>query len=293
MTDRAIPWRARLAAAVLDVSPDWGASAASKALGAAARARLPRPLGRAFVSAYCKFFEVDLADVDPRAIREGWDSFNAFFTRRLVPGARPVDTRADVMVAPCDGLVRGAVPIERHTEVVAKGHAYTIGELIADDALADSLVGGLATTIYLHPRDYHRVHVPCDGEIQRVVAVPGRLLPVTAAALERVPRLFALNERLVHVLDTAAGPLVVVMIAAFGVGHMSCAYRHLDPHPREIQRIECDPPVRLRKGDELGVFHLGSTVVLLTRPGVRPLVPTEEPTVVRMGQPLLQRGDLA
>ena len=287
MTDRAIPWRARLAAAVLDVSPDWGASAASKALGAAARARLPRPLGRAFVSAYCKFFEVDLADVDPRAIREGWDSFNAFFTRRLVPGARPVDTRADVMVAPCDGLVRGAVPIERHTEVVAKGHAYTIGELIADDDLADSLVGGLATTIYLHPRDYHRVHVPCEGEVQRVVAVPGRLLPVTAAALERVPRLFALNERLVHVLDTAAGPLVVVMIAAFGVGHMSCAYRQVAVHPRQIQRTVCTPPVRLRKGDELGVFHLGSTVVLLTRPGIE-LSDLDLPISVRMGEALLE-----
>jgi phosphatidylserine decarboxylase len=293
MPEREIPWRARLAAAVLDVSPDWGASAASKALGAAARFRLPRRLSRAFVKAYCRYFDVDLTDVDPRAHAEGYDSFNAFFTRRLVPGARPVDVRDDVLVAPCDGLVRGVVAVERETAVIAKGHAYTLGELLADEALADQFVGGLAATIYLHPRDYHRVHVPCDAEVQRVVAVPGRLLPVTAAALERAPRLFALNERLIHVLETPAGTVAVVMIAAFGVGHMSCAYRHVDPHPREIQRVDCDPPVRLRKGDELGVFHLGSTVVLLTRPGARPLVSAEAPTVVRMGQPLLQRGERA
>jgi phosphatidylserine decarboxylase len=293
MPEREIPWRARLAAAVLDVSPDWGASAASKALGAAARFRLPRPLSRAFVTAYCRYFDVDLTDVDPRSLADGYDSFNAFFTRRLVPGARPVDARDDVLVAPCDGLVRGVVAVERETAVVAKGHAYTLGELLADEALADEFVGGLAATIYLHPRDYHRVHTPCDAEVQRVVAVPGRLLPVTAAALERAPRLFALNERLIHVLETPAGTVAVVMIAAFGVGHMSCAYRHVDPHPREIQRVDCDPPVRLRKADELGVFHLGSTVVLLTRPGARPLVPAEAPTVVRMGQPLLQRGERA
>ncbi|PCC66671.1 phosphatidylserine decarboxylase [Nannocystis exedens] len=293
MSDREIPWRARLAAAVLDVSPDWGASAASKALGAAARARLPRPLSRAFVSAYVRFFGVDLEDVDPRSMEDGYDSFNAFFTRRLRPGARPVDARRDVLSAPCDGLLRGIAPVERDTAVVAKGHQYTLGELLADEALAESFLGGLATTIYLHPRDYHRVHTPCDGTAQRVVAVPGRLLPVTAAALERAPRLFALNERLIHVLDTPFGAIAVVMIAAFGVGHMSCAYRHIEPHPREIQRVDCDPPVRLRKGDELGVFHLGSTVVVLTQAGVRPLAPTDEPTAVRMGQPLLQRGDVA
>jgi phosphatidylserine decarboxylase len=293
MPDREIPWRARLAAAVLDVSPDWGASAASKALGAAARARLPRPLSRAFVSAYVRYFGVDLEDIDPRSLDDGYDSFNAFFTRRLRPGARPVDPRHEVLSAPCDGLLRGIVPIERGTGVVAKGHAYTLGELLADDGLAEQFVGGRATTIYLHPRDYHRVHAPCDATAQRVIAVPGRLLPVTAAALERSPRLFARNERLIHVLDTPFGVLAVVMIAAFGVGHMSCAYRHVEPHPREVQRVDCVPPAALRKGDELGVFHLGSTVVVLTRPGVQPLVSADEPAVVRMGQPLMKRGDIA
>ncbi|HEY8376387.1 MAG TPA: archaetidylserine decarboxylase [Nannocystis sp.] len=254
---------------------------------------MPRPLSRAVVSAYVRYFGVDLADVDEQAHSAGYDSFNAFFTRRLRPGARTIDPRREILIAPCDGLLRGVVPIERDTGITAKGHAYTIGELLADDALAEQFLGGYAATIYLHPRDYHRVHVPCDATALRVVAVPGRLLPVTAAALERSPRLFAINERLVHVLDTPFGALAVVMIAAFGVGHMSCAYRHVDPHPRRIQRVDCEPPVQLRKGDELGVFHLGSTVVVLSRPGLQPLVPADEPIAVRMGQPLFKRGDVA
>lgn len=268
-------------------SPDWGASAASKALGAAARARLPRRLSQAVVSAYVRYFDVDLQDVDDARLDDGFTSFNAFFTRRLRDGARPIAEGVNTVIAPSDGLLRSSDRIERGTSITAKGHAYSIGELLADEAAAEPYVGGLATTIYLHPRDYHRVHCPCDAEVRSVTAVPGRLLPVTAAAMEREPRLFARNERLIHHLDTPLGAMAVVMVAAFGVGHMSCAYRQVAVHPRQIQRVSCDPPVRLRKGDELGVFHLGSTVVLLTRPGVE-LGELDLPTSVRMGEALLE-----
>jgi len=272
---------------VIASSPDWGASAASKALGAAARARLPRRLSQAVVSAYVRYFDVDLHDVDDARLDDGFASFNAFFTRRLRDGARPVAEGEHTVVAPSDGLLRSSDRIERGSTIAAKGHAYSIGELLADEAEAEAYVGGLATTIYLHPRDYHRVHCPCDAEVRRVTAVPGRLLPVTAAAMEREPRLFARNERLIHHLDTPLGAMAVVMVAAFGVGHMSCAYRQVAVHPRQVQRSVCDPPVRLRKGDELGVFHLGSTVVLLTQPGVQPTA-LELPTSVRMGQALFE-----
>jgi phosphatidylserine decarboxylase len=285
MPDRAIPWRARLAAAVLDLSPDWGASAASKAIGAAARVRLPARLSQAMVSAYVRYFDVDLQDVEPPT--PGYRSFNAFFTRPLRPGARPVDSQPDAVVSPSDGLLRSIDPVEQGTTICAKGHAYTIGELLADEDAADAFIGGHATTVYLHPRDYHRVHSPCDGRVRGVTLVPGRLLPVTAASLARVPRLFAVNERLVHLLDTAAGPVAVVMIAAFGVGHMSCAYHPVDAHPHAVQQIALDPPADLRKGEELGTFHLGSTVVLLTPRGVHPAAPAT-PTSVRMGQVLLR-----
>lgn len=288
MGSRAEPWRARVAAAVIDASPDYAATLISKAMGAAARMRLPPKLGRAAIGAYIRYFGVNPHDIDPLALEDGFESFDAFFTRPLRRGARSIDRSARTLVSPCDGELREVVPIERiDTEVVAKGQRFTVGELIADEALAQKFVGGQAATIYLHPRDYHRVHAPCDALAWRVSLVPGRLLPVTAAAVARVPRLFALNERMVHVLETGHGHVAVVMVAAFGVGHMTCAYHRFSPHPRELQVHACDPPARLRKGDEIGVFHLGSTVIVVTEPGMELLEP-HMPTPLLLGQPLLE-----
>jgi phosphatidylserine decarboxylase len=239
------------------------------------------------VTAYTRFFGVNVRDIDPLMLEDGFESFNAFFTRPLRRGARSIDRRPVTVVSPCDGELREATVIERTTEVVAKGQHYSVGELLADDALAEQFVGGWALTIYLHPRDYHRVHCPADALARRVTLVPGRLLPVTVASLAREPRVFAVNERMVHVLETGYGTMAVVMVAAFGVGHMSCAYHRFDPHPRELQVVACDPPARLRKGDELGVFHLGSTVILLTQPGVE-LCEERIPGPVLLGQPLLE-----
>ena len=241
------------------------------------------------VSAYVRYFNVDLRDVDEDSLGAGYASFNAFFTRQLRAGARPVAEEVAV-VAPSDGLLRSVDRIERGTTIAAKGHAYTIGELLADEAEAERYVGGDATTIYLHPRDYHRVHCPCDAVARLVTTVPGRLLPVTDAAMAREPMLFARNERLVHHLETRHGAMAVVMVAAFGVGHMSCAYRQVPVHPRQIRRVLCEPGIPLKMGDELGVFHLGSTVVMLTQRGLRPILP-DLPISVRMGQGLFEGSD--
>ena len=287
MKDRGIPWRARLAAALVDVSPQWGVMAACKAVGAAARVKIPRAVTKPAIAAYVRYFDVDLGDVDRGAHDAGYDSFDAFFTRRLRRGARTIDRSTAAIVSPCDGLLREVAEIREGLTIDAKGHALSLGELLADEDLAGRFEGGCAATIYLHPRDYHRVHAPCDALAEEVVLVPGRLLPVTDAALDRVPTLFTLNERLIHVLDTIHGAMAVVMIAAFGVGHMSCAYRHLAPHPSAVQRVVCDPQPRLRKGDELGIFHLGSTVVLVTERGTRPIVESV-PSKVRLGQAILQ-----
>jgi phosphatidylserine decarboxylase len=287
MRSRGIPLRARMAAALVHASPDWSALLASRLMGYAARLRLPPPLGRAAITAYTRFFGVNVRDIDPLMLEEGFESFNAFFTRPLRRGARSIDRRPVTVVSPCDGELREATVIERTTEVVAKGQSYSIGELLADDALAEQFVGGWALTIYLHPRDYHRVHCPTDALARRVTLIPGRLLPVTVASIAREPRVFAVNERMVHVLETGHGTMAVVMVAAFGVGHMSCAYHRFEPHPRELQLVTCEPPARLRKGDELGVFHLGSTVIVLTEPGVE-LSEDRIPTTVLLGQPLLE-----
>jgi phosphatidylserine decarboxylase len=288
MGNRVDPWRARVAAAVIDASPDYAATLVSRAMGLAARMRLPPKMGRVAIGAYMRYFGVNDRDIDPLALEDGFESFDAFFTRPMRKGARSIDRSARTLVSPCDGELRESTPIERaDTLVVAKGQEFTIGELLADEELAERFVGGIATTIYLHPRDYHRVHAPCDALAQRVSLVPGRLLPVTAASVARVPRLFALNERMVHVFETGHGHVAVVMVAAFGVGHMTCSYHRFVPHPRELQVHRCDPPARLRKGDEIGVFHLGSTVIVLTEPGVH-ATETDIPLSLRLGQVLLE-----
>ena len=282
-----IPLRSRVAAALVHATPDWSATLASRLMGAAARLPLPPQVGRAAVRAYARYFNVNLLDVDPIQLEEGFSSFNDFFTRPLRRGARSIDRGSTTVVSPCDGYLREVVPIEAGTEVTAKGHAFSIAELIADPGLAQQFVGGVAATLYLHPRDYHRVHCPCDAIVKRVTLVPGRLLPVTEASARRDPRLFAVNERMIHVLETGFGPMVVVMVAAFGVGNMSCSYKRFVAHPRELQVHELEHPVRLRKGDELGIFHLGSTVIVVGGPGLYASEPPA-PTAVLLGQPILE-----
>ncbi len=287
MPDGAIPLRSRVAAALVHATPDWSASVASRLMGAAARLPWPSPFGRVAVKAYARVFDVNLRDVDPLQLEEGFASFNEFFTRPLRHGARSIDRSAATVVAPCDGELRDVATIEADTAAVtAKGHRFTLGELVADEALAREFVGGTASTIYLHPRDYHRVHSPCDALAHRVSLVPGRLLPVTEASHRRQPRLFAVNERMIHVLETGFGTVAVVMVAAFGVGHMTCSYQRFAVHPRELQVHDCDPPARLRKGDQLGIFHLGSTVILLTGPGLR-ITEGGRRRPLRLGEPLL------
>ncbi|MFV8756781.1 archaetidylserine decarboxylase [Nannocystaceae bacterium ST9] len=274
--------------ALIERSPQWSAMAASRAMGAAARLPLPKGLGRAAVDVYTRMFGVDLGEVDPELIEQGFPTFDAFFTRTLRPGAREVDKSPDVMISPCDGRLREVSEIEPQGTVIAKGHTYTLGELLADAELAERFRGGRQTVIYLHPRDYHRVHVPCSGMARSVTAIPGRLLPVTDASVAHEPRLFAVNERMIHVIDGDRGCVAVVMVAAFGVGHMSCAYHDLEPHPDEEVRVEFERPPFLAKGEELGVFHLGSTVVLLSERGFGPAEGLSAGGRVEFGQALLR-----
>ena len=287
--------RAKLAAAILDASPDWSAFAATRAMGAAAKATLPRGVTRTAIAAYQRYFDVDLSDVDPALMEAGFDSFDEFFTRPLRPGARPVDPDARVWVSPCDGALRDSRRIEPETPIRAKGHDFTLEQLLGDGDIVEAFVGGLATTIYLHPRDYHRVHSPCAGVPSYVRAIPGRLLPVTDAAVERDASLFAKNERNVHLLDTEHGRVAVVMVAAFGVGHMSCSYGDIPAHPTQVETRHFDGEVELEKGGELGMFHLGSTVILVTPKGWaldtvwRIALDAGEMPTLRMGEKLLVR----
>ncbi|QJC58185.1 Phosphatidylserine decarboxylase proenzyme [Polaromonas vacuolata] len=193
-------------------------------------------------------------------------SFNAFFTRALKPGARPL-AKAD-LICPVDGAVSQFGDILHDQLFQAKGHHYSTTALVGGDvALADHFQDGSFATIYLSPRDYHRIHMPCDGRLTRMIYVPGDLFSVNPVTARGVPGLFARNERVVCVFESAHGPFVLVLVGATIVGSMATVWHGVVnpprlPAPREW-RYEGKTAVDLKQGDEMGRFLLGSTVVML------------------------------
>ncbi|MGJ7507707.1 archaetidylserine decarboxylase [Variovorax sp. GT1P44] len=194
-----------------------------------------------------------------------YPSFNAFFTRALKPGARPL-AQAD-LISPVDGAISQFGPIEGDQIFQAKNHRYTTTALVGGDAkLAAQFAHGSFATLYLSPKDYHRIHMPCDGRLRRMIYVPGDLFSVNPTTARGVPGLFARNERVVCAFDTAKGPFVLVLVGATIVGSMATVWHGVVNPPRggEVREWQyADSQVVLRKGDEMGRFLLGSTVVML------------------------------
>lgn len=194
-----------------------------------------------------------------------YPSFNAFFTRPLRPGVRPI--APSQWVCPVDGAISQLGPIEGDQIFQAKGHRYSTTALLGGDAsLAADFEGGHFATIYLSPRDYHRIHMPCAGELRRMVYVPGELFSVNPATARGVPGLFARNERVVCHFDTPHGPLALVLVGATIVGSMATPWHGTVNPPRRPQVHTWNysaGEVSLAKGQEMGRFLLGSTVVLL------------------------------
>jgi len=192
-------------------------------------------------------------------------SFNDFFTRALKPGARPLAQAQ--YVCPVDGAISQFGSIEGEQIFQAKGHQYTARALVGGDAaLAAQFDGGQFATIYLSPKDYHRIHMPCDGALRRMIYVPGDLFSVNPATAMAVPGLFARNERVVCVFDTARGPFVLTLVGATIVGSMATVWHGVVNPPRTSDVREwtyAAGEVQLKQGDEMGRFLLGSTVVLL------------------------------
>ena len=232
------------------------------------RSRL-RPLKAALIRGAVRLYGIDTseaAEPDPAA----YPSFNAFFTRPLVPGARPVAAAPDAVVSPVDGVVSQAGEVRGDRIFQAKGRDYSAAELLGGSAVrAAPFEGGSFATLYLSPRDYHRVHMPLAGALRETVHVPGRLFSVSAATTRAVPRLFARNERVAAIFDTAVGPMAVVLVGALCVSAIETVWSGLVTPPRG-RRVRCWPPegpVRLATGAELGRFNMGSTVIVLFGPG--------------------------
>ena len=239
----------------------------SRAVGAATRAPAPASLHRVAMRRFSRVYRVQLDEAE-RPL-ETYRTFSEFFSRGLKAGARPVDAGDRVVVSPVDGAVSEAGLIERGECVQAKGVVYPVAELLGDSEAAQSFAeGGSFVTLYLSPRDYHRVHAPLGGSITGWSYLPGELWPVNPASVRSVPGLFALNERLVTWLDTPAGQCAVVMVGATCVGRIRAAYDDvLAQSGRPPAARSFAPPLSLAKGDELGRFEMGSTVILLFASG--------------------------
>lgn len=192
-------------------------------------------------------------------------TFNDFFTRALKPGARPL-AKAD-WICPVDGAISQFGRIERDQIFQAKGHHYSTTALVGGDAaLATQFEDGHFATLYLSPKDYHRIHMPCAGKLTRMIYVPGDLFSVNPTTARGVPGLFARNERVVTVFDTDQGPFVNVLVGATIVGSMATTWHGVvnPPRTREVREWRYDDKdIRFKQGDEMGRFLLGSTVVLL------------------------------
>ncbi|MES2612218.1 MAG: archaetidylserine decarboxylase [Pseudomonadota bacterium] len=242
---------------------------------------------RGFVARY----QVNMAEAANPDIA-AYASFNDFFTRALQPGARPL-ADAD-LICPVDGAISQFGPIQKDQIFQAKGHSYSTTALVGgDSSLAARFDDGYFATLYLSPRDYHRIHMPCAGQLTRMVHVPGDLFSVNPTTARGVPGLFARNERVVCFFDSAHGPFVLVLVGATIVGSMATVWHGQVNPPRTgvLRHWDYAPgQVSLQKGEEMGRFLLGSTVVMLFPKGTFQFNPEWAPArAVRLGEAMAQQ----
>jgi phosphatidylserine decarboxylase len=255
-----------------------------RAIGRLADWHWPQRVGRAVVGLYTRAYDVSMDE----CVQKGkWASFDAFFTRELRAGTRPVDRDPHTVVSPADGRIESMGRIDEGGTFAVKGRPYAVDELVGDAREGRRLQGGLGCVVYLSPRDYHRVHAPVGGQIRRIRSMPGDYFPVNAIGMRHVPSLFCRNRRVAIEMDSDAGlgRVTVVMVAAMIVGRITTA--GVDARDVPLGEQVFDPPLRVSRGDEIGAFHLGSTAVVLVERHAHDKWLVEEGTV-RYGQALLR-----
>ncbi len=223
----------------------------------------------AFIRVFMARFGISLSEAEIEQV-ERFACFNDFFTRALKPQARPLHADPQVLLSPVDGAVSQFGEIRNGRIFQAKGHDYSAAELLGGADLAAPFDGGEFCTIYLAPNNYHRLHMPLAGTLREWVYVPGRLFSVNPATVRAMPGLFARNERVAAIFDTELGPFAMVLVGAFFVGSIETVWagRITPPHKRgSLERYQPIAPVALGRGDEMGRFNMGSTVILLAPRG--------------------------
>jgi phosphatidylserine decarboxylase len=260
--------RERVACDLLRLTPK---GTLSHSIGWISRRRVPRVLRRAVYGGFARYAGADLSALD-RPMEE-FERFDDFFTRPLPAGARPIAQGAGVVVSPVDGVISEIGVADRDRLIQAKGLDYTIGGLLGDPIEGRVFEGGAYATLYLAPRDYHRIHSPVKGRVTGYRHLPGTFFPVNSLSVRHVEGLFSINERLVTYLDSDVGQVAVVKVAATGVGHITVSYDgRVSTHC--TARLGRGPgaeryanPRPIERGGEIGQFHLGSTVIVLFQPG--------------------------
>ena len=265
----------------------------SRLAGCLAECRIPW-LKNAFIKCFARHFQVDMSQAQIEDL-SAYEHFNAFFTRALRDGARPLDPTPGAILNPCDGAISQLGKIEQGRIFQAKGHSYSVTELLGGDhQRAAPFMGGDFATVYLSPKDYHRVHMPITGTLREMVYVPGRIFSVNTVTAQGVPELFARNERVVCVFDSAQGPFVLVLVGATIVGSMATVWHGVVNPPRTgaLRSWDyADQSIVLEQGDEMGRFLLGSTVVLLFPQGPLRFNEAWAPAhAVRLGQSMAMRA---
>ncbi len=259
----------------------------SQAMGRLVRLRAPKPVLQAAIRTFCQLYGVDLAEAE-RTLGD-FATFQEFFTRRLKPGVRPVERALGVLASPADGVLSITGSLANDTLIQAKGIEYTLDALMGGSEDADPYRGGSYAVVYLAPKNYHRVHSPWQGEIVQWRHIAGPLFPVNKMGIQHVPGLFARNERIIGHCETEFGRAALIMVGATCVGHMRVCFTDLCTNEGQPTGAltTLTPPVSQSRGDEFGVFEMGSTVVLVfADPDVAPL--GDVPSPVLQGQGILR-----
>jgi phosphatidylserine decarboxylase len=236
----------------------------SRGMHALARCENPA-LKNALISRVVQSYGINVGEaLEPNPL--AYPSFNAFFTRALKPDARPLDRTPGAILCPADGAISQLGDISGDTLLQAKGHTYSVTELLGGDgALSQPFLDGRFATIYLSPRDYHRLHMPLSGRLRDMLHVPGQLFSVNAATTRNVPGLFARNERVAAFFDTDAGPMALILVGAIFVSSIETVWHGevTPPSSTTVRRWHYDNGIQLQQGAEMGRFNMGSTIIVL------------------------------
>jgi len=283
-----VPVSLRLGLAVVRLLPR---NLVSRLAGKVAGWRWPGPLRRAQIRAFGRLAGVDFTEVrDPI---ESFPSLQAFFTRALVEGVRPIDPAPDSFVAPCDAVWGQSGRVEDGTLLQVKGRPYSLGALLGAESEAERFEGGTYATFYLSPRDYHRFHTPYRLRIGRAAYLPGTLWPVNRAGVEGIDGLFAQNERICAFAELLSedgqalpGQLAMVAVGAVMVGKIKVTFDDLETNlaGRSAETRSYEPAVEFDKGEEWGRFEFGSTIVIVATPGLVDLDLQPSGTPLRLGR---------